>query len=89
MTERAIEMLELPPDQPAFLLDIGCGSGLSGEWLSEAGHHWIGVDISPSMLGTCVKSLFVLTILKGVLIAIASSSSTGMHLHACVHACYW
>ncbi|XP_065174418.1 probable 18S rRNA (guanine-N(7))-methyltransferase [Sycon ciliatum] len=50
MTERAVEMLALPPDQPAFLLDVGCGSGLSGEWLTAEGHHWIGVDISEHML---------------------------------------
>lgn len=30
---------------------LGCGSGLSGETLSENGHHWIGYDISNSMLG--------------------------------------
>ena len=29
----------------------GCGSGLSGETLTEHGHHWIGYDISESMLG--------------------------------------
>ena len=29
---------------------IGCGSGLSGETLSENGHQWIGLDISESML---------------------------------------
>jgi hypothetical protein len=29
----------------------GCGSGLSGETLTEHGHHWIGYDISKSMLG--------------------------------------
>lgn len=28
-----------------------CGSGLSGEALSEEGHYWVGVDISRSMLG--------------------------------------
>jgi len=33
-----------------FLLDIGCGSGLSGEIITEYGHYWIGVDISKSML---------------------------------------
>ena len=27
-----------------------CGSGLSGEALSEAGHQWIGIDISRAML---------------------------------------
>lgn len=28
-----------------------CGSGLSGEALTDAGHYWVGVDISKSMLG--------------------------------------
>jgi len=51
MTYRALELLNLPPDKPAFLLDIGCGSGLSGEILDEEGYIWAGVDIAPSMLG--------------------------------------
>ncbi len=51
MTYRALELLNLPPDQPAYLLDIGCGSGLSGEILDEEGFIWAGVDIAPSMLG--------------------------------------
>lgn len=51
MTYRALELLNLPPDEPAFLLDIGCGSGLSGEILDEEGHVWVGVDVAPSMLG--------------------------------------
>ena len=51
MTYRALELLNLPPDQPAFLLDIGCGSGLSGEILDEEGYNWVGCDIAPSMLG--------------------------------------
>lgn len=33
-----------------FILDVGCGSGLSGECLSDAGHFWIGFDISQAML---------------------------------------
>jgi 18S rRNA (guanine1575-N7)-methyltransferase len=51
MTYRALELLMLTPGEPAFLLDIGCGSGLSGEILDEEGYIWAGVDISPSMLG--------------------------------------
>ena len=54
MTYRALELLNLPQDEPAFLLDIGCGSGLSGEILDEAGYLWAGVDIAPSMLGESV-----------------------------------
>jgi 18S rRNA (guanine1575-N7)-methyltransferase len=50
MTYRALELLNLP-DEPAFLLDIGCGSGLSGDILDQEGHIWAGVDIAPSMLG--------------------------------------
>jgi len=50
MTYRALELLNLPPGEPAFLLDIGCGSGLSGEILDEEGYVWAGVDIAPSML---------------------------------------
>ncbi|KAI8384892.1 S-adenosyl-L-methionine-dependent methyltransferase [Radiomyces spectabilis] len=49
MAYRALELLNLPPG-PAYLLDIGCGSGLSGEILEEEGHIWVGMDISPSML---------------------------------------
>ncbi|VDD97552.1 unnamed protein product [Enterobius vermicularis] len=50
MAERALELLALPNDQPALLLDIGCGSGLSGDVLSDAGHEWIGIDVSNAML---------------------------------------
>ena len=35
---------------PRLLLDIGCGSGLSGEALTDEGHAWVGVDISAAML---------------------------------------
>ena len=55
MTHRALELLALPEGKPSFILDIGCGSGLSGEILEEEGHIWAGVDISPSMLGGYVS----------------------------------
>ncbi|KAF7411533.1 hypothetical protein HZH66_000429 [Vespula vulgaris] len=51
MCERAIELLLLSEDAPALLLDIGCGSGLSGSVLEDEGHTWIGIDISSAMLG--------------------------------------
>lgn len=59
MTLRALELLNLPKDEEgaaagvnrsALLLDIGCGSGLSGDVLTEEGHAWFGVDISADML---------------------------------------
>ncbi|KAK9705847.1 hypothetical protein RND81_07G086600 [Saponaria officinalis] len=56
LSERALELLALPDDGvPRLLLDIGCGSGLSGETLSENGHQWIGLDISQSMLDVAVE----------------------------------
>lgn len=50
MSERAVELLALPSEMACYLLDIGCGSGLSGEVLTENGHYWVGIDISPHML---------------------------------------
>lgn len=55
MTERAVELLCLPSGKKCHLLDIGCGSGLSGCVLSDIGHSWVGIDISPSMLGVAVE----------------------------------
>lgn len=50
MTHRALELLGL--NGSSLILDVGCGSGLSGEILSSDDmlHTWIGVDISSSML---------------------------------------
>jgi len=50
LSERAYELLCLDENQSCLLLDIGCGSGLSGDVLSEHGHQWVGMDISKSML---------------------------------------
>ncbi|KAF9646377.1 williams-Beuren syndrome critical region protein 22 [Thelephora ganbajun] len=55
MTYRALELLNMPPGQPAFLLDIGSGSGLSGEILDDEGYIWAGVDIAPSMLEVALE----------------------------------
>lgn len=52
MTLRALDLMNLPRGQ--HILDIGCGSGLSGEILTEEGHVWIGMDISAAMLGTAL-----------------------------------
>ncbi|KAF7504318.1 hypothetical protein GJ744_002507 [Endocarpon pusillum] len=53
MTHRALELLSLR--EPSFILDIGCGSGLSGEILTGEEHSWIGLDISPSMLDIALQ----------------------------------
>ncbi|KAH8740436.1 HUSSY-3 like methyltransferase [Cryptosporidium ryanae] len=49
LSERAIELLLLP-ERPCLVLDIGCGTGISGSVLEDYGHTWIGVDISINML---------------------------------------
>ena len=59
MTHRALELLDLK--QSSFILDVGCGSGLSGEILSNVDeidsgpHTWIGMDISSSMLAEALE----------------------------------
>lgn len=57
MTHRALELLDL--QEPSFILDLGCGSGLSGEILTnteDSGPHtWIGMDISSSMLAEALE----------------------------------
>jgi 18S rRNA (guanine1575-N7)-methyltransferase len=59
MTHRALELLDL--QDPSMILDVGCGSGLSGEILSsidpsQGGPHiWVGMDISASMLDIALQ----------------------------------
>jgi 18S rRNA (guanine1575-N7)-methyltransferase len=50
ITLRAIELLLLPRDQKSLVLDVGCGSGLSGRVLEQHGHVWVGCDVSRDML---------------------------------------
>lgn len=59
ITERALELLQIENPNP-IILDIGCGSGLSGKVLTNNGFNWIGIDISNEMLkvnSETVKSL--------------------------------
>lgn len=75
MTRRALELLDLK--SPSLILDVGCGSGLSGEILSgvpedEGGPHvWVGMDVSASMLDVALQrdvegDLFLADIGQGV-----------------------
>ncbi|UKK01683.2 methyltransferase [Theileria orientalis] len=50
MSERALEMLLLPEDESSLILDIGCGTGISGEVISSLNNFWVGLDISEHML---------------------------------------
>jgi len=54
ITRRAIELLCLPEpsgdEGPSVVLDVGCGSGLSGGVLGKMGHVWVGCDVSRDML---------------------------------------
>ena len=65
MTERALSLLHL--DSPSLILDVGCGSGLSGTVITSSttgpaatmggggAHMWVGMDISVSMLGVALE----------------------------------
>lgn len=53
---------------------FSCGSGLSGDYISDEGHYWIGMDISPAMLGEqalllCHPGLTSEVVPKGELVA--------------------
>ena len=50
LTKRALEILAIPKGKSKLILDIGCGSGISGTVLGSKGHMWIGLDISRAML---------------------------------------
>jgi 18S rRNA (guanine1575-N7)-methyltransferase len=60
LTTRCLDMLCLEPTDEArdeVLLDIGCGSGLSGETLARSGYRaWVGVDASAAMLERATRT---------------------------------
>lgn len=59
MATRALELLSLPTGDgvPRLILDLGCGSGISSQVITEAGHNWIGMDISESMVRVAKEDL--------------------------------
>jgi len=50
IANRCIELLNITDSKKRFILDVGCGSGLSGAALERAGHEWVGCDVSRNML---------------------------------------
>eukprot|EP00825_Cyclidium_porcatum_P049766 TRINITY_DN866_c0_g1_i10.p1 TRINITY_DN866_c0_g1~~TRINITY_DN866_c0_g1_i10.p1 ORF type:complete len:338 (+),score=54.02 TRINITY_DN866_c0_g1_i10:126-1139(+) len=54
LTERAVELLNLKTSETNLILDIGCGSGLSGDILTDMGQIWVGIDISRDMMNVAV-----------------------------------
>ena len=50
LSKRALEILAIPKNRSKLILDIGCGSGISGNVLGARGHMWVGCDISRAML---------------------------------------
>jgi predicted TPR repeat methyltransferase len=57
ITERAMELLRLPEGSMQYILDVGCGSGLSGQVLEESGHVWVGCDVSRDMLAVAKERM--------------------------------
>ena len=55
LAQRALEILAIPKKKKKLILDIGCGSGISGNVLGSKGHMWIGMDISKAMLNVASR----------------------------------
>ena len=59
MSERALELLgfDQEDEESKLILDLGCGSALSGQVIQSAGHYLVGMDISRPMLQIAKSSL--------------------------------
>ena len=55
LAERALEILAIPKKKSKLILDVGCGSGISGNVLGARDHMWVGLDISKAMLGVATE----------------------------------
>ena len=52
---RCVELLNFPAGARRLVVDVGCGSGLSGAALERAGHAWVGCDVSRDMLRVAAR----------------------------------
>jgi SAM-dependent methyltransferase len=48
--------MNLLPERPARILDMGCGTGWTSKFMSLNGHNVVGVDISEQMIEIAKKS---------------------------------
>ncbi|OHT13835.1 putative methyltransferase WBSCR22 like protein [Tritrichomonas foetus] len=56
LTERALELIELDNSTiPPMVLDVGCGTAISGQLFVENNINFVGVDIAPMMLLNAIK----------------------------------
>eukprot|EP00917_Polyrhabdina_sp_WS-2016_P024939 GHVP01053795.1.p1 GENE.GHVP01053795.1~~GHVP01053795.1.p1 ORF type:complete len:258 (+),score=53.44 GHVP01053795.1:1222-1995(+) len=58
MTERCIELLGLDDKKSHLILDVGCGTCISGDVIEQKGHEWVGIDISINMLEVAKESFY-------------------------------
>jgi SAM-dependent methyltransferase len=47
---RIASVIELMPQPPCYVLDAGCGSGWTSEFLARHGYRVVGVDIAPDAI---------------------------------------
>ncbi|KAI5192152.1 18S rRNA (guanine1575-N7)-methyltransferase [Nematocida minor] len=59
LTERCLDILGNPKD--SFVLDIGCGSGISTEHILDNNNYVVGIDISMKMLDLAKERIGSLT----------------------------
>jgi predicted TPR repeat methyltransferase len=49
-TPRILEILKQHQIDSGLIVDLGCGSGLSAEILTQAGYQVLGIDVSKAMV---------------------------------------
>ena len=57
LTERALELLQLDMTVPKLILDVGCGTSISGQVIQETGNFYVGIDVAGEMLLQAIKAV--------------------------------